>query len=262
MQIATSVLFACAAGTMLALSSCQKDLNSAEKEKTKSTALPTENTFCRVESIWENPGMNNQRIRLVLYDEFENPVAITTPIINSGSSYRTFKYDGWHRLREFRSEFSRGVFETWHFYGYNLAGLINVDTTYIFGNMNSGKPENYFERTIEYIEYDNQNRVSRTTWTDTHGSNIITQYNYDSRGNLILPGIVYDENVNINRTNDIWMFINRDYSVNNPFVADEYNESGLPTVINNPNERFIGFARTDINLSNCQISYSCRPAYY
>src|SRR5215210_266641 len=98
MQSATSVLFACAAGTMILLSSCQKYFNLKEKDETKSTVLPTENSYCRVESIWENPGMNNQRIRLVLYDEYENPVAITTPLVTTGSTYRTFKYDHWHRL--------------------------------------------------------------------------------------------------------------------------------------------------------------------
>ena len=261
MQIATSVLFACTAGTMLLLSSCQKDFNPSEKEETKSTALSTENSYCRVESIWENPGMINERIRLVLYDEFDNPVAITTPLVNSGSSYRTFKYDNWHRLREFRGEFSRGVFETWHFYGYDLNGRINVDTMYVFGTI-SDKPVNYIQRSIEKIEYDTENRISQVSYSDIHGNTSKTNYTYDSRGNLILPGVVYDDKMNINRTNDIWMFINRDYSLNNPFAADEYNEFGFPTVMNYPSHRYIGFARTDINLSNSRISYSCRPAYY
>ena len=260
MQSATSVLFACAAGTILLLCSCQKDLAIKQEQEIKSTALVNENNYCRIESVWENPGLSNERYRLILYDEYENPVAITTPVISSASSYRTFKYDQWHRLREFRSEFTRGIFEIWHFYGYDQSGLINVDTAYIFGDMNSGKPENYFERAIETIEYDNQNRIRRTTRTDSHGFTSSDQYDYDINGNLIEPGRVYDNNMNINRTNDIWMFINRDYSMNNSFVADEYNTSGFPTTINATHQLYIGFARTDINLSNSRISYSCRPA--
>src|SRR5690348_8056819 len=114
MRNATSVLFACSAGTMILFSSCQKDINLSQKAEAKTTALSTQNNYCRIESIWENPGATNERFRLVLYDEYENPIAITTPVISSASTYRTFKYDHWHRLKEFRSEYSHGFFEVWH----------------------------------------------------------------------------------------------------------------------------------------------------
>ena len=44
-------------------------------------------------------------------------------------------------------------------------------------------------------------------------------------------GVVYDNKMNINRTNDIWQFLSRDYSVNNPFTAAAYNTARFPTTI-------------------------------
>jgi hypothetical protein len=261
MQIATSVLFACAAGTMLLFSSCKKDLIQQENEEVKSTPLPGETSYCRIESISQNAGMPNQTFRLILYDEFENPVAITTPVVSTGSPYRVFKYDQWHRLREYRSEYSRGSFETWHFYGYDLNGRIDVDTTYVFGIMGE-KPENYHYKYISKIEYDNQDRINRVSNTDIFANTWESKYEYDNRGNLIEVGRVYNNQINIHRSNDIWMFLNRDYSMNSSYEAAEYNSAGFPSYINTTTRGFIGFFHTDINLNNSKISYSCWPAHY
>src|SRR4030095_1755275 len=136
--------------------SCQKNLDAVKADEVMGTPLPSLTDYCRIESIWENAGLYNQRFILVLYDEYENPVAITTPVILTNKPYQTFKYDAWHRLREYRGEYGNGGFEFWHFYGYDLSGRIGVDTTYIFG-----QPTNYFDRSISKIEYDDQNRISK-----------------------------------------------------------------------------------------------------
>ena len=247
------------------LSSCQKTLQYKNNEdEVRGTPLPGQENYCRIESIWENPGAYNQRFLLVLYDEYENPIAITTPEVNTGHPYITFKYDSWHRLREYRGEYSNGYFEFWHFYGYDLSGRIDVDTAYWFAHL-SIDPRNYLDRIISKIEYDNQNRIIRVI-TDYILSNLHFEstYTYDAAGNLIYPGseVTYDSKVNLHRTNDIWMFLARDYSVNNPYAADAYNSTGFPTIINTSYSRYFTFANLNIPLNHSQISYGCRPTYW
>lgn len=52
---------------------------------------------------------------------------------------------------------------------------------------------------------------------------------YDASGNP--TGRTYDNKLNMNRTNSVWMFITRDYSVNNPFTAKQYNDKELPVFV-------------------------------
>jgi hypothetical protein len=86
-------------------------------------------------------------------------------------------------------------------------------------------------------------------------------YTYDAEGNLEVPGATYDNKMNINRTNDIWQFLARDYSVNNRLMATAYNSTGFPTHINHPEPYW--FANTqDIEISRSQIGYACRPAFW
>ncbi len=242
---------------------CQKQVDAPhvpfQQEEVAGTPLPGQSTYCRIETVWENPFTGADRFLLVLYDEYENPVAITTPLAVFLTPFRTFKYDSWHRLREFRGEYATGEFEFIHFYGYDLNGRIGVDTHYIWANFNNGV-FNYLERYISTIEYDPLGRISKTVTDGQNNSlHFETVYNYDAAGNLIHPpstGIVYDDKVNVNRTNDIWQFLTRDYSMNNPFIADAYSPAGFPTVINTqPPILWSSEFRRGIRL---QFSYSCR----
>jgi YD repeat-containing protein len=241
---------------------CRKQVDKPFKpEEVAGTPLPIQPTYCRIESIWENPFAPNQRFIMVLYDQFENPVAITTPVVSTGHPYRTFKYDNFHRMREYRGEYSNGNYEFWHFYGLDLNGRIGVDTMYTLGAMGPTGPATYFERAISKITYDGQGRIIKVV-TDTQISPSHTEanYTYDGAGNLVHPpaaGVVYDNKMNMNRTNDIWQFLNRDYSMNNPFIADAYNPTGYPTVINySKNILWLN----EYQLKNSQIGYGCRAS--
>jgi hypothetical protein len=236
---------------------CRKEINTPDGNEVGNTPLPTTGTYCRIESIWLNPGSSSQSYWLIAYDEFENPKFITTPLPATGQPFREFKYDGWHRLREYVGDYGNGMFEEWHFYGFDWNGRIGVDTNYVFGKLGE-KPTNYFNRTISMIEYDSQGRIIRVTSHDDHGLNLVTDYSYDSHGNLIRPDVTYDNKVNLNRTNDYWMFLLRDYSMNNPMMADSYNAAGYPTVINSPNP--VPWIIGDI--SHSQIGYGCRQSHY
>ena len=247
--------------------SCQKqvdtpDADSAPGEEVITTPPPMSPTYCRIESFWENAGLPGQKFILVLYDEYENPIAITQPAVGTGHPYRTFKYDQWHRLREHRGEYANGHFEFWHFYGFDNNGRIGVDTAYIFGQMGPTGPLNWFERRISHYTYDVQGRIIKVNTVSTLSPPSEQNYSYDASGNRVYPpamGIVYDNKMNFLRTNDIWQFLHHDYSMNNPFVAAAYNATNLPTVINaaHPN---IGFF--EWHAANSQIGYGCRESHW
>ena len=234
MKKSSSFLLTCLAGALLLLSACQKHLDFSKDIEVANTPLPGQPTYCRIESIWENPGSDDQRYILILYDQYENPTAITTPFPSTGHPFREFKYDQWHRLREYLGNYGNGFFEFWHFYGFDLNGRIGVDTMYTSGKL-LDKPTDYFERTISQIQYDNQGRIIHVSNINNYGASSVNDYDYDAAGNLVYPSgppVTYDHKFNIHRTNDIWMFLARDYSMNNPIIADTYNPAGFPTMNN------------------------------
>ena len=250
---------------VLFFGACQKQIDTPDEiskpgEEIAGTPLPGQSTYCRIESIWGHsvftPGQ--QVSILVLWDEYENPVAITTPFVGTGSPYRTFHYDQWHRLREFRGAYSNGGFEFWHFYGYDLNGRIGVDTQYVFAMPGPNGTVESLQRYIHHIQYDAQGRIRHITSEAFLGTGFGVSYDYDAAGNLIYPGqdVVYDNKINFNRTNDIWQFLSRDYSVNNPFIATAYNAAGFPTVI--PNTPGISWSSEFQRYAPMQVSYGCR----
>src|SRR5687767_3446106 len=91
---------------IIIFSSCQKKLDLPADRDVAGTPLPGQTTYCRMESIWENPNTAQQKFILILYDQYENPTALTTPVPTTGHPYKTFKYDSWHRLKEYRGEYS------------------------------------------------------------------------------------------------------------------------------------------------------------
>jgi len=259
-----TLLLASLSGILAIFSSCQKEMDVTKSgDEIMGTPLPTTALYCRIESIWENPGAWDQKFWLIAYDEFENPKFITTPVPATGQPFRTFKYDGWHRLRQYRGEYSNGHFENWTFYGYDLNGRIGYDTTYTFGDLGE-MPTNYVYKTITNYQYDAQGRIIRAFGAimPTAGPPSVPfdeHYSYNADGNLNRPGVIYDLKTNMNRTNDIWMFLRRDYSMHNPFSANAYNATGFPTTINQP----VGTAPWLMSdLSNCQIGYGCRQSFY
>ena len=113
---------------------------------------------------------------------------------------------------------------------------------------------------VSLLEYDSKDRLIKETFTEIpHDGGPaapqgVRNYSYDANGNLIKPGVtvVYDDKVNFNRTNKVWMLIDRNYSVNNAFTTGTYNSFGLPTK-NLPDFPFLleGY-------SSATIQYSCQ----
>lgn len=252
----TLVLLVIAAFTFVFVS-CRKEISNPQDNEVGNTPLPTTGIYCRIEGIWLKPFAPDQTFWIIAYDDYENPKFITTPLPATGQPFRSFKYDHWHRMVQYVGDLGNGMFEEWHFYGFDWNGRIGQDTNYIFGKLGE-KPTDYFNRVISHIEYDSQGRIVKVSSSDDHGSNSVVNYSYDAAGNLVRPGVSYDNKVNLNRTNDYWMFLLRDYSMNNAIPAAEYNDTGYPTTFNtaNPVPWIIG------DLSHSKISYGCRQSHY
>jgi len=177
-----TLLFSCSL-LLLVVAGCQKErATSLQEGELRSAPLPGQPTYCRIESIWKNRFAIEEAFHLILYDEFENPIAITTPGIGTGRPWVTFIYDRWHRLREYRGEYIGGAFEFLHRYGFDKNGRIGIDTFYAFGQPIEN-PTHYLNRSISKIEYDNQNRVIKEVADfEFGGLHLETNYNYDAAG--------------------------------------------------------------------------------
>lgn len=184
-----------------------------------------------------------------------------------------FHYDNKGRLLQAFGYFDpanvvNGVFtgqgELLHSYAYDIWGRVVTDTMFVGPFFVNGQLT--LVRAVSQLftlEYDSKGRVSREGLynyypdTKTKSFDGYRDYNYNAQGNWVRPGSpdwIYDEKINISRTNKIWMMFNRDYSANNGFIADTYNKFGLPLVksSNIADHPFL-FGP----LSSCTIEYDC-----
>jgi len=187
------------------------------------------------------------------YNSSGNPISVIGSFPYTSNPNYTFFYDKHERLIQFVSPYTNGYYDQWSRYGYNNKGQIVIDTNYAFGIFAGPNPLPSPYLTITYYDYDALGRIIHTK--DVHYSQEVyittTEkfYNYDANGNLS-DGSVYDNKLNAHRTNAIWMFLKKDYSLNNPFIATQYNEYNLPVIC----------PRTDIVSAfsgNVKIDYLC-----
>jgi hypothetical protein len=192
------------------------------------------------------------------YNQWDNPV-YAERITTGDLSYLNyvFKYDSRNRLSDFigiyntLGEFDGISYEFWHRYAYDNQDRIIADTNYIpsWDEYPPPGPGQVIQYT-DSIEYDAKNRIVREVSRDVLFGPVVTyhvHYNYNSNNNLESkiryitggydPGASgydtisytnYDNKVNLRRTNKLWMVIDRNYSLNNPYQALGYNNVGLP----------------------------------
>ena len=197
--------------------------------------------FCNIKS-YTYPGFSgfDDNTAIFTYDSYGNPLTVTNTRVSTGAPNLIFRYDAAHRLTEFFRPYANGQFETWTKYVYDASGRITSDTSFVFGtNAPSWPPAEYRQRRLTTYTYDGTCRVTQTSTIGIGGPEdgfppFIQSYAYDVNGNLIRPGVTYDNKVNIHRTNKIFMFVDRDYSMNNPYTATTYNGYGLPSVVGAP----------------------------
>ena len=184
---------------------------------------------CRVEKMfWDNGG---DPIEMqVTYNSYGDPVSVMNAEGGSGSPNMLFKYDNKRRLTDYIGAYSNGGFEYWHQYVYDNKGRVIRDTTYLLGWIENGEPVDYYDGAVIYYEYAQYGRIVHTTqdWWSFPDSPLELYYSYDAQGNRVAPGAVYDNKISIHRTHRVWMFIDRNYSLNNAH-ATAYNANNLPT---------------------------------
>jgi len=198
--------------------------------------------FCNIKS-YSFPGFGTSfapNTASFTFDGYGNPLKVVNTFVSTGAPDLIFRYDALHRLSEFFRPYANGEFETWSKYVYDASGRVAFDTTYVFGSITPlWPPTDFTQRRLTTYEYDGTCRVIKTSTIGIGGVEdgsppIVNTYTYDADGNLIRPGISYDNKVNIHRTNKVFMFVDRDFSMNNPFTASTYNGFGLPQMVGSP----------------------------
>jgi len=183
-----------------------------------------------------------------------------------------FRYDAKNRLTDLIATYDNSTFESWSVFFYNSKGQIVLDSVFIFGNLDGEPPSQSDEDLLAfnvYFTYDEQGRI-RQVINDHYPSSTdpevdpykdTSNYAYNGDGNLVRENSTYDTKVNMNRTNKIWMFMNRDYSRNNFRAAVSYNKKGLPLAFTASPIPFALYEfhedASDAKTDNVQITYTC-----
>ena len=184
-----------------------------------------EAALCRIEMMTIPGYMPNETYhRAFEYDQFGNPVSVKVVENDDGTGFATFRFDynDLHQLTGYVG-FSE------HRFTYNNRGQVIIDSN---RHYYTGGDARYEDR----LYYDFLGRIVKVVskfyydygGDEGVGTVVTSNLQYDERGNLVKPGVVYDDKVSIYRTHPVWMFIHRNYSVNNPIPAAEYNVQGLP----------------------------------
>lgn len=237
---------------VIQLSSCQK-----LKDKFFPGGSHNGDKKCRIVEIKQDLfGSGELRTGLVYYNKHKDPDSVIFDIAtgSAGAHLFYFVYDKQHRLTEYREDYSREPGDYYYKHNYEYwNGRIVTDTVQV--------REAGSATFISKLKYDSYGRVIREdrTWVLADGEPVNETldpliYDYDSDGNLELSGVSYDNRTSFLRTSQLWMFTQRNYSVNNPEGATGYNANGLPAGFD-VNAQGDGFLQFGLPVS---ITYQCK----
>ncbi|HVU55750.1 MAG TPA: hypothetical protein VHD83_11890 [Puia sp.] len=244
--------------------------------KKKIEPPPDESSPCKIQWIAalaegaNDPGLYPDTLRFS-YDSHGNPTTISrmrsTDLIYPNY---TFWYDNQHRVTDVIGSGTLPVtsgnsFQSWHKL-YYTNGKVTLDSLFIFGRIDGRRPNGFNGAAphlfyVSTYEYDSLGRIKQATDL-TPATYTQTQYfTYGGTGNLtritqvsgyisnptedttvgIFP--IGDTYVNPNQGYPIFQFLNRNYSQNNQFIAAAYNEEGLPTIIPQQGQPYLGYLK-------------------
>jgi len=184
---------------------------------------------CRIAKVIQRDETTGEvRTGTVYYNDHNDPDSVIFDAEFYGPTLFYFRYNNHHQLIEYREDYDRrpDFYFAWHKYIYEN-GIAVQDTARFQVAGQSTEVRN--------IEYDLNKRVVRESRhlieldhdpADEEAEPLT--YKYDESGNLEGETFVYDGMINFLRTNKVWMFTQRNYSMNNRVGATSYNEHGLP----------------------------------
>lgn len=211
-------------------------------------------------------GLPDSFVYIFSYDLKGNPVSIVPNKQMANSLYTIrFLYDHKNRLTDYYGVFNvPGIsfdFFDLHTYQYDSKNrVVRENFYYSAGNFIDVKNGTKEAIAYYFYEYDRWGRIIKVRTINYPGTQSEYErtdfYQYDNHGNLIKSGAVYDTKLNMAGTNTIWMFLRRDYSKNNSFIAEKYNRHGFPILLNLQNSVYDNFLPL-IYLGNSSIEYQC-----
>lgn len=214
--------------------------------------------ICRIEKIVFNNDDN--ATATFSYNANNDPVSIRqdNTVLSLPLDYY-FRYDAQHRVSDFMECYYHAPGAMiWHRYSYpDKRTIIDSQFNYV-GLINDPEPPH--SGLTSYVYKYTLDAWSRIIKSLDYFSSSVTSYVYDDRGNLVRPGVQYDNKVNIYRTSSAFMLIRKDYSANNPLpgtqAIDSYNTYYLPlhyTSLNgNTTNELFGYYYT-----GASVAYSC-----
>lgn len=227
--------------------------------------------YCSIQSLTFVNGYNSlsgyeQDTVTFVYDALGRPIRGNRPINTDEPPGYLFRYDDQGRLQDFIGTYQNGAAEFWTRYFYDDGNRTVRDTTYTLAAQYVSWPPVYYgfeEPAVKH--YDQSGRIVSKTGSINEMINgvdsavIVSTQNfaYDRQGN-VEGGGDYDNKINIHRTNWVWQFIDDQYSTNNPYQAQQYNDYGLPTeinyiVVNSPGVSVL----FNLNYPQSVVHYSC-----
>jgi hypothetical protein len=247
--------------TVLYLAGCKKMLDYIRQHPEGTVIVP-----CAINDIeYEGPFQPFVDTVTFSYDRLGNPVSAVRKHVATGSPNVLFQYDYFYRLNNlichYGSDISGGV-EGWIKYFYGAGDRVLWDSVYSFPIIVNGQPTlgEFTGAWVDTYEYDAIGRIIKTTKIASGHVPVDNNYAYDANGNLV-TGYTYDDSVNLHRTNRIWQFLDRDYSLNNPLTANyEYSSVGLPLAmdVSIPSMRFMEVVLSAYVYTGNNIHYVCQ----
>lgn len=211
--------------------------------------------LCQIKTIEQPDPIDGGSFRTgtFYYNQKGNPDSVIFDEGFAVAKLHYFYYGQNHKLVAYDSYYDEDPenYFTKHKYVYE-GGRIVRDTAWI---RQAG-----FATIVSYLTYDNKGRIIKEdrTWIEADGQPVNEVldpiiYTYDANGNLVKNGMQYDDKVSFYRTSGIWMFIERNYSVNNLVGASGYNNYGLPTGFGSTDHvKFLGYDEPTV------IEYQCK----
>lgn len=193
----------------------------------------------------------------IFYNILGDPIKAIRPEPVTGAPNFLFRYKN-GRLSEFIGVYSNGITtESWHRYFYDADGRVAVDSVYIFADMVNEDISNPFDSYVITFIYDNKNRIIQEKKTFSDGSIVTQDFQYNADGNLV--GFAYGQGISIRRSNKVWMFLDRNYSVNDRAGSGDYNAFHMPGLIELEDESFDYFFGNPF--ARARIHYLCDSGY-